>query len=70
MVQEHLYLRIATLEFLYLPIAYWAQIVVLKMGQPSFEASNAVIYVTYGAFLYGLDWYSFWRNIALTILSI
>ncbi|KAI2634679.1 hypothetical protein GGS26DRAFT_589598 [Hypomontagnella submonticulosa] len=29
------------------------------MGQPSFEASNAVIYVTYGAFLLlgtGLAW--------------
>ncbi|KAK8070859.1 hypothetical protein PG997_011062 [Apiospora hydei] len=32
-------------------VAYRAQIVVLRMGQPSFEASNAVIYVTYGAFL-------------------
>ena len=23
------------------------------MGQPSFQASNAIIYLTYGAFLYG-----------------
>lgn len=23
-----------------------------KMGQPSFQASNAIIYLTYGAFLY------------------
>jgi hypothetical protein len=37
------------------------------MGQPSFEASNAVIYLTYGFFLIsgaGIAWK--WRNTATT----
>lgn len=30
------------------------------MGVPSFEASNAIIYLTYGAFLYGPNAFSNW----------
>lgn len=32
------------------------------MGQPSFEASNAIIYLTYGAFLYVFSFLSAMRG--------
>ena len=35
----------------FIVLVHWFRLYHIDMGQPSFEASNAIVYVTYGVFL-------------------